>query len=116
MSDPGSSETSRGPKSERTPVREEEEAQRSDMEFSREAKAGRGNEMSEADADDVPCKLNNAKLSERTKERARWKHRNVMNLSEAEIHSLKVSGFRWKHEITFFESLILAQDERWRRA
>ena len=71
-----------------------EEEPRSDMEFSREAKAGRGNEMSEADADDVPCKLNNAKLSERTKERARWRHRNVMNLSEAEIHSLKVSGFR----------------------
>ena len=83
-----------GPFSERMTIREEEEAQRSDMEFSREAKAGRGNEMSEADADDVPCKLNNAKLSERTKERARWRHRNVMNLSEAEIHSLKVSGFR----------------------
>ena len=40
----------------------------------------------------VPCKLNNAKLSERTKKRARWKHRNVMNLSEAEIHSHK--GFK----------------------
>ena len=81
-----------------------------------ELRRSRRSERYGACIDDVPCKLNNAKLSERTKERARWKHRNVMNLSEAEIHSLKVSGFRWKHEITFFESLILAQDERWRRA
>ena len=67
--------------------------------------------------DDVPCKLNNAKLSERTETGAMRKHRNVMNLSEAEIHShigfkLPEGSLKY-HSI---ESLILAQDERWRRA
>ncbi len=67
--------------------------------------------------DGVPCKLNNAKLSERTETGAMRKHRNVMNLSEAEIHShvgfKLLEGSLKYHSI---ESLILAQDERWRRA
>ena len=54
-----------------------------------ELRRSRRSERYGACIDDVPCKLNNAKLSERTKERARWRHRNVMNLSEAEIHSHK---------------------------
>ena len=45
-------------------------------------------------ADDVPCKLNNAKLSERTENGRDGDIATAMNLSEAEIHSLKVSGFR----------------------
>ena len=45
-------------------------------------------------ADDVPCKLNNAKLSERTENGRDGDIATAMNLSEAKIHSLKVSGFR----------------------
>ena len=92
--------------SEQTKVcEEEEETQRkrrnshpppSERQFARKRRRDEVNELCrlrrseqyEVRADDVPCKLNNAKLSERTKERARWRHRNVMNLSEAEIHSL----------------------------
>ena len=44
--------------------------------------------------DDVPCKLNNAKLSERTENGRDGNIATTMNLSEAEIHSLKVSRFR----------------------
>ncbi len=54
--------------------------------------AGRGNEMSEACIDVVPCKLNNAKLSERTENGRDGNIATAMNLSEAEIHSLKISG------------------------